>query len=351
MVDEIRQVYQMLEDEQSKEIYLARLNYLVSGDFKFLRTIIEKYMPQLPVWNGLTPFGFIHSLPKDRKIILYGAGQDAKNYLPYWEKDERFIGFCDRDIEKQRSGWCTYPVIGPEDLLQLENINVVISTSNGEQEIKKFLGQSNFPADRVFSMPVITYVAESGQYFNPEFMTFEKEEVFVDAGCFDLGTSLELTRYCHKLKKVFAFELDPQNYDVCLKRKSEFKDTVIELFPCGTWSESKTLHFNSLRDSSRICEDGDSSINVITIDEAIANKDRITFIKMDVEGSELESLKGAKNTILKDKPKLAICIYHKLEDIVEIPMYIKELVPEYKLYVRHHSNFYGETVLYAVMPN
>lgn len=86
------------------------------------------------------------------------------------------------------------------------------------------------------------------------------------------------------------------------------------------------------------------------IDEAIHPGDKVTFIKMDVEGSELESLKGAKNTILRDKPKLAICIYHKPEDMVTIPLYIKELVPEYKLYVRHHSNSWAETVLYAVLP-
>ena len=86
------------------------------------------------------------------------------------------------------------------------------------------------------------------------------------------------------------------------------------------------------------------------IDEAIAEGDKVTFIKMDVEGAELESLKGAEKTIRRDKPKLAICIYHKPEDMWTIPLYIKELVPEYKLYIRHHSSGVCETVLYAVMP-
>lgn len=71
---------------------------------------------------------------------------------------------------------------------------------------------------------------------------------------------------------------------------------------------------------------------------------------MDIEGSELEALKGAVHTIQRDKPKLAICIYHKPEDMTEIPLYIKSLVPEYKFYVRHHSNCWTDTVLYAVMP-
>lgn len=74
----------------------------------------------------------------------------------------------------------------------------------------------------------------------------------------------------------------------------------------------------------------------------------VTFIKMDIEGSELKALMGAKETIRKYKPKLAICLYHKKEDILEIPLYVKELLPEYKLYIRHHCNKHGETVLYAM---
>ena len=86
------------------------------------------------------------------------------------------------------------------------------------------------------------------------------------------------------------------------------------------------------------------------IDEAVDPNNRVTFIKMDIEGSELEALKGAQQTIQRDRPKLAICIYHKPEDMTDIPLYIKSLVPEYRLYVRHHSNRCSETVLYAVMP-
>ena len=70
---------------------------------------------------------------------------------------------------------------------------------------------------------------------------------------------------------------------------------------------------------------------------------------MDVEGAELESLKGAKKIIQRDKPKLAICIYHKPEDVITLPRYIKQLVPEYKLYLRSYSNADNEMVLYAVL--
>jgi len=69
---------------------------------------------------------------------------------------------------------------------------------------------------------------------------------------------------------------------------------------------------------------------------------------MDIEGAELQGLKGAKNIIVKNRPKLAICIYHKPEDILEIPLYLQSIVPDYKFYIRHYSNHDIETVLYAV---
>ena len=63
----------------------------------------------------------------------------------------------------------------------------------------------------------------------------------------------------------------------------------------------------------------------------------------------MEALKGMEQTICTDKPLLAVCIYHKYEDMWTIPMYLKKLVPEYRLFVRHYSNTKYETVLYAVI--
>lgn len=74
----------------------------------------------------------------------------------------------------------------------------------------------------------------------------------------------------------------------------------------------------------------------------------ITFIKMDIEGSELEALKGAKETIKQFKPKLAICVYHKKEDLLEIPQYILSLNPGYKLFLRNAASIPTDVVLYAL---
>ena len=72
------------------------------------------------------------------------------------------------------------------------------------------------------------------------------------------------------------------------------------------------------------------------------------MIKMDIEGAETEALKGAKMIIKRDKPVLAISIYHKPEDIIELPELISDIHEGYKFYLRHYSLSWYDTVLYAI---
>jgi hypothetical protein len=94
-------------------------------------------------------------------------------------------------------------------------------------------------------------------------------------------------------------------------------------------------------------ESGNIRIEVDSIDH-VTQGEKVSFIKMDIEGAELEALRGAQNTIRQHKPKLAVCVYHMQEDLVTIPQYILSLREDYKLYLRHYGNSCTETVLYAI---
>ena len=98
---------------------------------------------------------------------------------------------------------------------------------------------------------------------------------------------------------------------------------------------------------SKIDALGNEEIIIESIDN-ILNGREATFIKMDVEGAELESLKGTRKTIVQYKPKLAICIYHKLEDFYKIPEFIMSCRSDYKFYISHYTSCEYETVLYAI---
>ena len=95
------------------------------------------------------------------------------------------------------------------------------------------------------------------------------------------------------------------------------------------------LKENGELSSCQISKNGTIKIETITLDEDI--KEKITIIKSDIEGSEQKALKGAKNHIIKEHPKLLISIYHSNNDIWQIPKLIKEMDNSYKFYLRYHG--------------
>ena len=76
-------------------------------------------------------------------------------------------------------------------------------------------------------------------------------------------------------------------------------------------------------------------IDAYTVD-TLASGDNITYIKMDIEGEEINAVHGAQKTLKRCKPKLNIAAYHKNADIFAIPILLKSIVPDYKIYLRHH---------------
>ena len=113
------------------------------------------------------------------------------------------------------------------------------------------------------------------------------------------------------------------------------------------WDKATVLKFrmNGTSDST-ISDDGDVEISVDTIDNMCDL--RPTFVKMDIEGAEYKALCGAEKTIIKNKPKQAISVYHKPEDIIELPKLLLKYNPDYKFWIRHYSFGENETVLYAL---
>jgi hypothetical protein len=113
-------------------------------------------------------------------------------------------------------------------------------------------------------------------------------------------------------------------------------------------SSTGRLSFNTTANSSSCIDvSGNVSIETDTIDH-VTQGEKVSFIKMDIEGAELEALRGAQDTIRQHKPKLAICVYHKQEDLITLPHYILSLREDYRLYLRHYGDSCDELVLYAV---
>lgn len=197
------------------------------------------------------------------------------------------------------------------------------------------------------------------QYFEEGLFTFSDSEVFVDGGFFTGDTSEEFIRVTNgKYRMIYGFE--PDKY-VREKMDLSLNNEKIDIVPAGLYSSTGTVSFATTEGVSAasggnvIGEVENQSENVVSIptvsiDEFFSDKPidlQPTFIKMDIEGSELAALKGSANTIQKYRPKLAICVYHKPEDIYELTKFIYDLCPSYKFALRHYAHYFWETVLYA----
>ena len=190
----------------------------------------------------------------------------------------------------------------------------------------------------------MNFLRTDEQYFDV-FSPIENE-IVVDAGCFDGDTAKRFLKWGgDRIKRVYTFELNPKNAEACEKDLAKFDK--ITLVKKGTWDKEDILFFSDGGAGSGVKYEGENKAYLTTIDNVVRD-DKVTFIKMDVEGAELKSLVGARNTIIKNHPRLAICVYHKISDVYEIPEYILSIVPEYRFFLRHYNaTHHWETVLYA----
>lgn len=178
--------------------------------------------------------------------------------------------------------------------------------------------------------------------------TFDKDEIIADVGCFDCESILQYFNYANReYKKIYSFEPEPKQYFKCKDIIKEGHYSDWDIYNYGVYDNNSKLYFSSNSSSTKISKDGDIEVDVIKLDDFFKTHKAPTFIKMDIEGAELAALKGCAETISKYKPKLAICVYHKPEDIFEIPEYILSLNPDYKMWLRHYTNLINETVLYC----
>ena len=180
------------------------------------------------------------------------------------------------------------------------------------------------------------------QYF-PEFINFNKKSVLVDVGAYNGDTIKNFIKTKKKFKNIIAFEPDKKNFKVL--EENFISDKRITVFNKALGSENILKKFNSSQDKSKFDENGIHYVPVVTLDSFNIIPD---FIKVDIEGSEKGFILGSKNTIAKYKPQLAICVYHRPEDFFYLTDLILSINKEYKVYFRHHSHGFTESVMYFI---
>jgi FkbM family methyltransferase len=190
-------------------------------------------------------------------------------------------------------------------------------------------------------------VCQPAQYFQ-DVAAIGEREVFVDGGAY-IGDTLEdyLRRVPAGFAKYYAFEPDGNNFSRLSAMVSKRGLQSVECINAGLWHEAGSMRFaegDGVSTESRVSDSGGVEIKLDTIDARCGDA---TFIKMDIEGAELDALRGARDTIARNLPKLALCAYHHPAHLWALADYARSLVPEYKIYFRQHRTICTELVMYA----
>lgn len=190
------------------------------------------------------------------------------------------------------------------------------------------------------------------EYFPSDLYRFLEDEVLVDCGAYSGDTVnrfLSLRR--EKFKKIYAFEPDTKNYALLqeyVKKLPQNINKKIETLNQGVGNVAGLVQFHSdgtVR--SLASKKGSDVITIVRLDEAMSYA-MPTLIKMDIEGGEIDALHGCKEIISFHKPVLAICVYHKSQHLWSVPLLIRNLCEDYRIYLRAHAEDCWDVTCYAV---
>jgi FkbM family methyltransferase len=186
------------------------------------------------------------------------------------------------------------------------------------------------------------------------FVGVQPGDVVIDGGACWGDTAVYFAHLAGPTGRVVAFEFDPANDDICrrnLALNPELADRV-EIVPCALWDRGgQQLGYAPDGYGTTVALNPGSGAFATTasIDEIVAERglDRVDFIKLDIEGAEVNALEGAANTLRRHRPRLAIAAYHRNDDLTRIPVTLRQMGVNYRFHLAHYTTHHGETVLYA----
>jgi len=191
-------------------------------------------------------------------------------------------------------------------------------------------------------------------YFPLDLLTISSDEVFVDCGAYDGDTIRNFLRIQGSFAgNIIAFEPDPLNF----KKLEQYSRTLppsnqekLTIYPFALGEKKSKIRFEATGTESSFVGSGDFEVDCVTLDEILSDR-KPTFIKMDIEGSELDALAGAQNTIKKNLPILTICSYHRQDHLWRIPSLINSYSDQYRFFLRPHLLEVWDLVCYAIPIN
>ncbi len=349
-----------LEDDISKKVFMYRVMANMSGDVRYIHELTKEIgfpyseadslfetSKKYDEYERYDVITYIKKKSAGRDLVLCGSDRFAERYYSLIS----VAGYeLDYVLDNERRG----EIFHDKSIISVDELDVsgacfIITSKRYTEEIKEMLVKNGADENFIFLPPendLLLTDFRHKTYFDNDIWIGREDEIFVDGGAYNLRTTVDFTEFAKSYQKVYAFELEAENIKKCKKTLSDHNIKNLELINAALWDKNETVNFTSGSYGSFINNEGSSGAKAVSLDSILDGKP-CTMIKLDIEGSELAALKGARHTITEHKPRLAICLYHKEEDMFEIPEYIKSLVPDYRFKMRHYSTFFYDTVLFA----
>lgn len=347
-----RKIYSALGDEISRKIFIAQLNFSATGDVSFVRELSARYKNLNADIELFARNMYEHD---QNKLVVFGAGANGQDLVRVFN-NLPFLCFVDnyrKEAIETRTGLPIYSLNEYNEKYGIADSKFIISVCR--KDFVKAIYQQLI--ENGINQEDILYIADwrnnSSQYF--DLFVPHEHETFVDCGCYDGSTAFRFAGWCAEggvtYDKIWSFEPDEKSYERC----SHILKSLVrcQLYPYGISDKNEIVSFMANGyENARIVKDdsnnksGLQSIEVKSLDEVLKNE-KVTFIKMDIEGAEYDALRGASQIIKEQKPRLAISVYHNPNHIIEIPELLLSLRKDYKFYIRHYSLLANEIVLYA----
>lgn len=204
----------------------------------------------------------------------------------------------------------------------------------------------------MFGDPGFVRLSDYNQYMHPVVGAMPGDVVCEGGVGGTANTTLMLARMCGPAGTVYAFEPVKSLFGRASERVRNERNIVLE--NKGLWSKPAEMSIRLAEQVSTFMDvpkhrDKETDICELTSIDAYFSQRaaRPTFIKLDIEGAEQNALAGAHNAIRENRPRLQICLYHSVEDFLDVPIKTAEANLGYRIYIGHHTPFMNECVMYA----
>lgn len=366
-IKRVSELYGLLQDDISRNIFWARLKQDIAPSitgmiqlFGAMNELSYEEFGQKFKWKE----EFRRILSEGKQIFLYGAGGVGETIAKGILADGyNFSGFIDRNYEAfMQEGLLGKPVYAQRYLSEHRDTSYICLAVLGKHadEVLEELKKIDFPDDHILQYFGGISLSSRVYFDFPASEFFEYGTAFVDGGCFDGTDCMNFAKWCGgNYSKIFAIEPDPGNFKRCEENLSRVKN--VRLLEVALGKERSQMEFlarsgqnsmfSHMQEFNAVMNHNPEQENMMMVEIApldeVVRETKVGYIKMDLEGCEWDALSGAKNTIVRDRPFLAICVYHIPGDVLAILDYLHQLVPEYRFWLRHYTSASSETILYA----